>query len=333
MAETPRWWTFVTRASEAWWVVTLNLVAFLARLPVFFRSLRERRRGHLRRPGLRDVDGQWLYVGAVDHKPPLIASAYAMVLGVAGRQGINTVHAVSILVVVATALLIGLLVRRLGTGRAAARAASAVYVFWASIGPAKDMLAANGELLMALPAVAALAIALPGLGAGPGAGKDAGRRADGEIGRRGGDALRWMGAGALVVVSALFRYQGAAIAAPLALLAFYDRRPAGHRQGERRVGQSLARLAAAAFGGLVVLAVFVGLYWRQGELPALVFWAWDYPLRYAGSLAAATFAFNAAKMTGLWLLSFRPGRSRSSSRDGASFTRRRGKPPRRPSMT
>ncbi len=111
-----------------------------------------------------------------------------------------------------------------------------------------------------------------------------------------------MGAGALVVVSALFKYQGAAIAAPLALLAFYDRRPAGHRPDEPRVGQSLARLAAAAFGGLVVLAVFVGLYWRQGELPALVFWAWTYPLRYAGSLAAATFAFNAAKMTGLWLL-------------------------------
>ena len=138
------------------------------------------------------LDGQWLYVGAVEHKPPLIASAYAMVLGVAGRQGIHTVHAVSILVVVATALVIGLLARRLGTGRAAARAASAVYVFWASIGPAKDMLAANGELLMALPAVAALAIALPGLGARPG--RCARTRADARTARSGaGAAMRCAG--------------------------------------------------------------------------------------------------------------------------------------------
>ncbi|MBP7571417.1 MAG: hypothetical protein KBA95_15255 [Acidobacteria bacterium] len=291
---------------NAAWALALALGALVLRLPVFFRTFASGDEATYSALAGALLDGRWLYSGAVDHKPPLIASTYALVYAGIGRGAIHAVHALSILTLVATALIIGVLARRLGLGRAAARAASAVYVIWASIGPGKDVLAANGELLMALPAVSALVLA-----ASPSVLEGAGRL----LVR---DSWRWFAAGSLAAVAALFKYQGAAIAAPLVLLAVSTE---GARPG-RRPERILARLSAAGLGALAVVAAFVVPYSLRGEIDALGFWAWDYPLRYAGSLDPASALFAGVGMT-VWWLGMSAGPLVLVAAGGTSFPARR----------
>jgi len=170
--------------------MVLVAVSFAMRLPVFFGTFASGDEATYCALAEALLDGHRLYIGAVDHKPPLIAVTYAAVLAIGGSKALPIVHAVSILVVCATAFLLSAVADRAGLTMAERRAAAFLYVLSASTGPAKDMLAVNGEILMALPAVAAIVVAWPS--------PDTERRYR-------ASAWRWMAAGGLAATAALFK--------------------------------------------------------------------------------------------------------------------------------
>jgi hypothetical protein len=268
-------WKALARAGRVRWAATLAALAFVVRLPVFCGTFASGDEATYSALAAALRDGQWLYSGAVDHKPPLLAATYAALQALGGSDNIHLVHAVSILVVAATALLISSVAGRLGLDTAERRAAALLYVLAASTGPAKDVLAANGEILMALPAVAAVWLIL----------------SNGSPGARGGAAAwRWPAAGVLAAIAALVKYQGLTILAPLAVLC-----AAGGR-----IRACSARIAGLLAGVGIPLAALVGWYWRSGDPGALGFWLWTYPLRYAGTLDPWLAAANALSMSAAW---------------------------------
>ena len=216
-----------------------------------------------------------LYVGAVDHKPPMSVLTYAAVYAVVGRFAIHAVHALSVMVVAATGLLLCRSGQLLGMRPTEARLAGLAWVTFSAIGPAGDALAANGELFMLLPSVAAVALA-------------ASSSARGVTNAR--DVVRWSAAGTLAAVATLYKYQAAAILLPLVVLACLRVRPVA----------ALVRLVWLSAGFGLPLAAFVGWYIRAGELDALRLWGWTYPLLYAGSLSAGEVVRNLAGGLAMW---------------------------------
>lgn len=276
MPEHVRLWQALGNASRARWVMVLIVLAFAVRLPVFFGTFASGDEATYCALAGALLDGHRLYVGAVDHKPPLIAATYAAVLAFGGSKSLPIVHALSILVVCATAFLLSAVAERAGLTLAERRAAALLYVLSASTGPTKDMLAANGEILMALPAVAAVAVAWSNQAA--------------ESHQTAG-AWRWITAGGLAATAALFKYQGLAILAPIAVLAARQERP------PRPVWVRSAWISA---GVGAPLAALVGWTWQAGDLESFSFWMWSYPLRYAGMLPARIWAANALTQSAEW---------------------------------
>lgn len=277
MPEHSVFWQTLDQTARTRWAAALLAVAFAVRLPVFFVTFASGDEATYSALATALLDGQRLYAGAVDHKPPLLAATYAAIQVVSGSIDIHIVHAASILIVCATAFLLSSLSGRFGLCAAEQRAAALVYVLAASTGPGKDMLAANGEILMALPAVAALVVAWP-------------RPEPAAHGVA--TAWRWPVAGALAAIAALFKYQGLAILAPLTVLA-------ASGAGMRLL---FARGAGVLAGVAVPAAALIGWYWSAGDLASIVFWGWTYPLSYAGSLAPWHAAANALRMSAWWSL-------------------------------
>jgi len=270
--------------SRTRWILALALSTLSTRAPVFFYPLFNGDEATYAALANAMLNGQWLYVGAVDHKPPLISVTYAAVFAVAGQYSLQAVHAWSVCVVFCTALLVAAFARRVGVGQGASRLAALAYVVSCAMGPGQDMLAANAELMMALPAMAGLVLM-------------AGRRpSPGSNGLRGG-AVASMGvsvaAGVCIGVAALFKYQAIAVLAP-ALLVAWMWRPKPDR---------IWSLAGAAAGSVIPAALLIGGYAAAGHLDALQFWAWSFPLTYAGALRAADVCGNAAGWTLAWTAS------------------------------
>jgi hypothetical protein len=277
MAEPHLFWQALERAGRMSWAFLLVAVAWVVRLPVFCGTFASGDEATYSALAAALLDGQRLYSGAVDHKPPLLAVIYAVHQALAGADGIHLVHAMSILVVVATALLLSEVAGRFGLDAAERRAVALIYVLAASTGPAKDVLAANGEVLMALPAVAAVWVAQPAVL---------------PAGRFGAAAWRWPAAGLLAAGAGLLKYQGLAILAPLAVLAATGARP-----------RLLCARAAGLLAGVgVPLAALAGWCWQSGDSESVLFWMWTYPLRYAGALDPWPAAANALRMSTEWEL-------------------------------
>jgi hypothetical protein len=275
MPEPLPFWQTLACAARVRWVATLVAVAFVVRLPVFCETFASGDEATYSALAAALLDGHRLYAGAVDHKPPLLAATYAAIQALAGSRNIHIVHAVSILFVSATALLLSAIAGRFGLSAAERRAAALLYVLAASTGPAKDVLAANGEILMALPAVAAVLVVQQSMP--PGA-------------RTGGAAWRWLAAGALAAIAALVKYQGLAILAPLAVLA----------ADGGRVRQICVRAGGLLAGIGIPLAALVVWYGCTGDGGAMGFWMWTYPLRYVGTLTPLLVAANALSMSAAW---------------------------------
>lgn len=250
------------------------VLALALRLPVFAQAFWNGDEATYSALANSVLGGSTLYVGAVDHKPPLVVLTYAAVLGAAGRGAVEAVHALSLVVVAATGLLIGVAGRRLGLGPRAAAAGSA-FVLSSSFGPPQDALAANAEVFMLLPSVAALAVAA-------GASRERVRVRFG----------LWATAGLLVALAALYKYQGAAVLVPVLALAARG----------AAVPVAARRVAAVTAAAAVLPIAVVAWYGRAGRLDDLVFWAWTYPLRYAGALGAGEALARAARGTLGWAL-------------------------------
>ncbi len=192
------------------------------------------------------VAGQVLYRDVVDHKPPMIYVTYAATQAIGGpRGGMVLVHALTVLAVFATALLVRRIVRRFGDPDTAIPAAVLWCVFSTTMMDF-DSLAANCELFMVVALAASVATYLTAIATPR-------------------PRVGWLVAtGALVALGTLYKYQ-AAIHLPLyALHLGWTRR---HAWRDVLVGW-----IAIALGTLAGIGVAVGILALAGGLPAAVFW-------------------------------------------------------------
>jgi 4-amino-4-deoxy-L-arabinose transferase-like glycosyltransferase len=191
--------------------------------------------------------GRVLYRDVVDHKPPLIYVTYAATQAVGGpRGGMILVHALTILAVFATSLLLRWIVQRHARAdERVATFAALLYIVFTTTLLDFDSLAANCELYMIVFLVASVATYLTAI--------------EGRV-RYGLLALT----GLLVAAGALYKYQ-AAIHLPLYALHLawtHRRRPASVVLGWLAIG-------AGVVGGLAIAGAIL---WRTGALPAAIFW-------------------------------------------------------------
>jgi len=170
------------------------------------------------------------YVDAVERKPPLLFYLYRGILGVAGAHNYFALHVVALLWTLATMALIAGVLRRMfdaATGLVGALL-YAIFSAWANY----TDLALNGELLMNLPAVAAVALAL----------------------RPSRSSLRpdLMAAGALVSLAFLLKQPSVITGVPLAV---YVLHPDYRRSRGLGWGASLVHAAMLLIGFVGALAV------------------------------------------------------------------------------
>ena len=104
------------------------------------------------------VSGGTFFRNVVDHKPPGIYLIYALVYRLAGVFNLTAVHVVLLLVAALTAYLVGLVAQEF-FGARVGRWAGMLYAAASVVGPANDFQAANTELFMNLPLVAAFWLA------------------------------------------------------------------------------------------------------------------------------------------------------------------------------
>jgi len=189
--------------------------------------------------------GRALYVDVVDHKPPGIYVVYAATQALGGPVGgMLVLHALLIGVVFATGVLLARIVQRQWAG-ADPRAPAAALLLWIVFTTTLidvDALAANCELFMMLPLVAAVAVFL-------------------EAGDR---LVRYGLAGGLVAVACLLKFQ-AGIQLPVFAAAVLLMR-------DRGLGRRLAILLAIGAGFVAVLALATAVIWQRGGLAATAFW-------------------------------------------------------------
>jgi hypothetical protein len=108
---------------------------------------------------LMNAGGRLYADGGVDNKFPAIYWTYAATFRVFGRYAMGAVHAVELLVVIATALLLGWCARRMSQSERAGWLAVLFYGVFTSVYYPK-MIAANTEIFMMLPLTAAFALVL-----------------------------------------------------------------------------------------------------------------------------------------------------------------------------
>jgi 4-amino-4-deoxy-L-arabinose transferase-like glycosyltransferase len=181
--------------------------------------------------------GGAFYRDVVDHKAPGIYFIYAFIYRLAGAYNQTAVHVVLVLVVALTAYFLGLVAQEFFGGRAG-RWAGTLYAITSVIGPANDFQAANTELFMNLPVVAAFWLCAR------------------QWVRQGASRLEAAGMGLLVGVAILIRAQAA-----LALL------PIGVALWRRKVGWlTMAAVGAAA---LLPSLALVAWLWRADAIADL----------------------------------------------------------------
>src|SRR5712692_6857125 len=129
---------------------------------------------------LMNLGGPLYAEGGVDNKPPGIFWVYAITFRLFGTYQMTAVHAVTLVVIAATCVLIFLIGRQLAGARAGVLAAVFYGVMTAAGNP--RLLAANTEVFMMLPLTASLLLML----------------------RR-----RWLWSGALLAVAGAFRQSAA----------------------------------------------------------------------------------------------------------------------------
>jgi hypothetical protein len=221
------------------WGALVGLVIVLAHAPSFAHRLLDGDEAIYGSIAALMNEGGALYAGGgVDNKPPGIFWVYAATFRVAGNYQMTAVHAVGLLVMVASCVLLFAIARSQAGTRAGLLAALTYGILTAAGNP--RLLASNTELFMMLPLTASVVLML----------------------RR-----RWLWSGAVLVAAGAFR-QSAAINVLLAPVAIFLLEP---REGRLRASGLLAGgLAAALGGGALVLAAtgsLAGFWgWTVGSL-------------------------------------------------------------------
>ena len=217
------------------WAGLIAITVLVAHLPSFFHRLLdgdEAIYGSI--AALLNTGGVLYGSGGVDNKPPGVFFVYAATYQVAGTYQMTAIHAVGLLVIAATCVVLFMIGRELGGVRTGLMAALFYGVLTAAGNP--RLLATNTELLMMLPLTASVLLML----------------------RR-----RWMWAGGLLVAAGAFR-QVAAVNVVLAVAGILWLEPAGSSRW-RAVAWFAGGIAAALVAGALVLLL-------SGSLPG--FWRW-----------------------------------------------------------
>ena len=135
------------------------------------------------------LDGGRPYVDFVEKKPPLIYVAYAAALSLVGRYDLPGLRLLLLSYVLATALVLAAIARRL-SGSRAAWIAPPLYAAMVSAGPPMDVHTANPETFFLLPLLVGTRLALSKRSEGPAPGLS-----------------RLLAAGAFVGIASLFKQQ------------------------------------------------------------------------------------------------------------------------------
>jgi competence protein ComEC len=237
------------------------LLALVTRLPALNNRFYSNDEATYSALAARVAAGGTMYADAVDHKPPGIVSTYAAIFRVAGVYRLAAVRVALIFVVALTGILVGELAAGVA-GNPAARLAGVLYVLASATGFPDNVQAANTELFLNLPLVAASIAVVAAHSAG------SAKRA----------LLLSLAAGALTGAAALFKYQAAI--AGLAWLWFAFR-------ARRRPGVAIAMAAGLAVGFGAVAFALLRHYASAGRLDAFLFWGWRYNFAYIASMPLA----------------------------------------------
>jgi 4-amino-4-deoxy-L-arabinose transferase-like glycosyltransferase len=195
----------------------------------------------------RWLDGGRLYVDAFERRPPLLFLVYAAVLAPFGHTNVQAVHVAAVVWMIATMLGLNAAARRLFGARAGVVAAAlyAIYACWGDY----TNLAWNGELLLNLPLVLALAVTF----------RPSRSRLRPEL----------AAAGALVACAFLLKQPAAAAAVALGI---YLLLPAYRRARGLRLADSLAQAALFSVGFAAVIAFTAWRLRAAGVFDEAMYW-------------------------------------------------------------
>ncbi len=224
----------VISAPTAWlWALAAAIPVFIVHLPSFFHRLMDGDEAVYGSIAALMDGGARLYAeGGVDNKPPGIFWVYAAIFDVFGRYQMTAVHVVGLLVVAATCVLLFVIGRDLAGLRAGVLAALLYGVLTGAGNP--RLLAANTELFMTLPLVAAVLLMM----------------------RR-----QWFWSAALMVVAGAFKQVAAVevLLLPVGVL-LLEPRPSRMRAAFWFCAGIAAGLLAGA--GLLAVTGSIGGFWR-----------------------------------------------------------------------
>ncbi|MEO8745514.1 MAG: hypothetical protein ABI334_09295 [Candidatus Dormiibacterota bacterium] len=221
------------RTTPILWAGLVGITVVIAHLPSFLHRLMdgdEAIYGSI--AALMNLGGPLYGAGGVDNKPPGIFWVYAATFRVAGTYQMTAIHALGVIVILATCALIFVI----GSDLAGARVGVIAALFYGVLTAAGNprLLATNTELFMMLPLVASALLML----------------------RR-----HWLWSGLLLVAAGAFR-QVAAVNVLLAVAAIYWLEPPASRP---RAATSFAGgIVAGLVGGALLLLVTGSLagFWR-----------------------------------------------------------------------
>ncbi|HXG94963.1 MAG TPA: glycosyltransferase family 39 protein [Blastocatellia bacterium] len=229
------------------WLAVLFLLNLLLRLFYFRYDFVNGDEAVRALTAARVLDGARLYTDIVTDKPPGATLFYAMVFALFGRS-MKAVHVVAALWNFATAMIVYLTSARLFTRRAALWAAL-LFVYFSTNYLTPDMMAANTEMLMALPYTAAFYFFIRAY-------SDSGERTQPR--RALPPAMLFAAAGLMTGLAALFKQVAVFNLAFFALYEFFDaisNRAKHHRTTESsQIGYGWLAALKRATGRLLLVA-------------------------------------------------------------------------------